>query len=267
MPDSGRRRLIGSGFSNRVYELASGEVCRTPLTVEAEAAVSRQCRFLPRLAGCLPAAVPVPRQDEHGCMIYRKLPGVSLQPEMLDSLDTVPLARDVADFLSALHAIPVCDATAWGVPDTNRTSQLLAAADRVIPLLPAEMLRPVSAWRASFVEMEYAPAVIHGDFWYENLLVACETGRQSVRLTGVIDFDSASIGDPAWDLATLLHGPPEWAELVFNKYRQRDEQLWKRAEALFTLRPFEGLDLAARFGDTAEFADGLRKLAEVLPSS
>lgn len=38
------------------------------------------------------------------------------------------------------------------------------------------------------------------------------------KLAGVIDFDTTSLGDPAWDLATQLHCGIEFAQLVFHAY-------------------------------------------------
>lgn len=47
-------------------------------------------------------------------------------------------------------------------------------------------------------EIEAQPAVVHGDFGLHNVLW---TGN---RITGVIDFDHATIGDPAMDIAPLI---------------------------------------------------------------
>lgn len=197
-------------------------------------------------------------------MTYRKLNGEPLQPVMLRKLNPAQIARDIAPFMSALHAIPIEDALGWGMPSVSRTEQLLAAADRVLPLLPAEWQAFAFTWRERFTEMPHPMVPIHGDLWYENILIDPEAGRVS----GVLDFDAAGIGDPAWDLATQLHCGRSFAELVFEAYPLKDASMWARAEALFQLRPFEGLDWAARHHDVEEFEDSLRKLQElgVLPA-
>lgn len=253
-PDS----MLSYGFSNFVYEMCGGNVRRVPRTPEAYAACVRQCQFLPRLAPHLPAAIPVPSFCD-GDMIYRKLNGDPLQPEMLQKLNIVQVAGDVAAFMTALHSIPVQDALLWGVPATNRTEQLLAAAGRVLPLIPEHWQKPILAWREEFADMTHPNVPIHGDLWYENILIDPTTGR----LSGVLDFDEASIGDPAWDLATQLHCGHTFAEFVFEAYPFKNASMWARAEALFRLRPFEGLDWAVRFQDAAEFEDGLKKLEEM----
>jgi aminoglycoside phosphotransferase (APT) family kinase protein len=250
---------LASGFSNLVYEMGDGNVRRVPRTPEAREASLRQCRFLPRLASSLPVQIPVPSDCDGAMMVYRKLEGEPLQPYLLGQLDSAQLARDIAGFMGALHNIRAHDAISWGVPAINRTARLLAAADRILPAIPSEWRAEALLWREGFVERPHPDVPIHGDLWYENILIDTRTGR----LSGVLDFDEASIGDPAWDLATQMHCGRGFAALVFEAYPSKDASMWARAEALFRLRPFEGLDWALQHGDSAEFEDGLRKLQEV----
>ena len=76
----------------------------------------------------------------------------------------------------------------------------------------------------------------------------------------MIDFEATSLGDPAWDLATQLHCGVEFASLVFEAYGPKDPGMWTRAQELFQLRQFEGLDWAIRHGDAAEFEASIEKL-------
>ena len=254
----GEMQELGSGFSNFVYELPHGHVRRVPRTPEARAACLRECRFLPRLAVHLPVSIPVPFNC-NGAMTYRKLKGEPLRPDMLQKMDMAQIAADIAAFMGALHRISVPTALHWGMPAVSRTAQLLAAADRVLPLIPAHWRRSALAWREQFMEMPHPNVPIHGDLWYENILIDPQSGRVS----GVLDFDAACIGDPAWDLATQFHSGRAFAELVFKAYPVKDASIWALAEALFRLRPFEGLDWALQYKDVAEFEDSLKKLQEV----
>jgi aminoglycoside phosphotransferase (APT) family kinase protein len=76
----------------------------------------------------------------------------------------------------------------------------------------------------------------------------------------VLDFDAASIGDPAWDLATQLHLGAEFFRLVLEAYPNKSAELSERAHWLFQLRCFEGLDIAIRRRDRAEFEESIEKL-------
>jgi aminoglycoside phosphotransferase (APT) family kinase protein len=258
------QRLLAKGFGSEVYETPKGLILRKPLTGEARESYARQCRFLPRLGSFF--HFPVPQPSSFGdFMSYPKLQGEPLEPGVLNELDAAAIAVELANFMAALHSIPLVQAVEWGVPSVSRTTLLLAAADRVIPKLPVNLQRDVHRWRDSFREPDHQKVVIHGDLWYGNILVDRQTGC----LSGVLDFDDTSIGDAAWDLATQLHLGRSFTALVLEAYPLEKATMLERAEALFALRPFEQLDWAYRQGNTAEFEEGLEKLylAGVLPDT
>lgn len=68
--------------------------------------------------------------------------------------------------------------------------------------LSGSLDRQTALWLSRFVDdlpdllgEEMTPALVHGDFWPENMLK-----RQS-RLVGVLDWEAAAIGDASVDLA------------------------------------------------------------------
>ena len=63
----------------------------------------------------------------------------------------------------------------------------------------------------------FTPALRHGDLWYEHVLVAEESGR----LTGVLDWEGAALGDPARDLAVQFHLGDDFAEATLAAYASR----------------------------------------------
>ena len=250
-----RQRLLDKGFGGEVYETAEGLILRKATTSESREVYARQCRFLPKLASFFHFPIPQPRCLDN-FMTYPKLEGETFEPGMLKDLDAARIAVEIANFMATLHSIPVGQAVDWGVSSTNRTAALLAAADRVLPKLPANLQLDVRRWRERFQEPDHRKVVIHGDLWYGNILI----DRQSGHLSGVVDFDETSVGDPAWDLATQLHVSRAFTILVLDAYPLEKATMLERAEALFALRPFEQLDWADRHGDTAEFEEGLEKL-------
>jgi len=258
-----RQRLLAKGFGSEVYETPEGLILRKPLTNETREAYARQCRFLPWLGSFFHFLIPRP-SFFGDFMSYPKLQGEPLEPSMLGQLDATAIAIEIANFMAELHSVPVAHAVEWGLSSVSRTTLLLAAADRVIPKIPSNMQRDVRRWRESFRERDHRKVVIHGDLWYGNILI-----RESGCLSGVVDFDDTSIGDPAWDLATQLHLGRRFTKLVLDAYPLEKATMLERAEALFALRPFEQLDWAYRQGDTAEFEEGLEKLylAGVLPDT
>jgi aminoglycoside phosphotransferase (APT) family kinase protein len=252
------------GFGSNIQETTDGRIRRIARSPEIQDAFARQIRFLRELAKALPVAVPLPEALEGDTLIYRRVPGEIVQPEWAAE-HAESLAGDIAGFMTALHSVPIDGAFSWGMSAPNRTEELLSCFETVLPLLFPEDRHAARAWRDGFSGADRVSAVIHGDLWYGNLLIDPGTGR----LCGVLDFDNAGVGDPAWDLAAQSHLGIEFTRLVFNAYSKRNDALWSRAKELFQLRQFEGLAWAARHGDHAEFVESLERLraAGVLPAA
>ena len=107
----------------------------------------------------------------------------------------------------------------------------------------------------------FRPAVTHGDFWYENLIV----DDQAAHIAGVVDWEHAVIGDRAQDLATQNLGS-EFTEAVLRVYRELggrlDDEDRYRIRRLWELRHFYGVLYGIRFKDEEEIVDSIRKLRE-----
>jgi aminoglycoside phosphotransferase (APT) family kinase protein len=246
------------GFGSIIHETADGYIRREARTPQIREAFARQLQFLPWLAQILPVAVPVPESLLDNVLLYRRLPGEIVTPAWM-AAHAEGLARDVACFITALHSIPICDGMARGMSTPNRTEELLLCFEATLPLLSQEDQRAALAWRDAFSGHDRGSAIVHGDLWYGNLLADAGTGK----LCGVLDFDSAGVGDPAWDLAAQFHTGTEFARRVFDAYPYRSAELWSRAEELFQLRQFEGLAWSVHHRDTAEFEESIGKLRAV----
>jgi aminoglycoside phosphotransferase (APT) family kinase protein len=175
------------------------------------------------------------------------LPGSTPSPET----DLALLARDLAGVVLALRDVDPAHGPAAG---PGQRGGPLRAADGPVRR-SAEQLRGtvdvdrlLAAWQAGVeAEQEREPGRwVHGDLLDGNLLV--EDGR----LTGVIDWGSCAVGDPAVDLMaawSLFDGPSRSA------YRQHlagdvgaGEAMWLRGRAwavsaaLLALPYYEGTD-------------------------
>lgn len=245
-----------SGLSNSVWESPDGRVFRRALTTEARSAIVRQFRFLPWLAQRLQVPVPIPESLSDDVLVYRKLPGVILSPALVVKHGADHMAEQIAEFISALQALPIAECKAAGIIAKSRTGSLLSALDRTLPALSPRQRSDVECWRDRFTAEDRSAVLIHGDLWYGNILIDSDTGR----LCGVLDFDTMSIGDSAWDLAAQLHLGKEFARLVLEKLPVQSMAACERAKSLFQLRCFEGLDLAIRRNDRLEFEESIGKL-------
>ncbi|MGI8825662.1 MAG: phosphotransferase family protein [Chloroflexota bacterium] len=268
-------RVLGNGSRNLVLEAAS-LVFRIAKSADALQGHLREMRLLPVLAPHLPIAIPEPRLQAaaspslpYGAIGYHKLPGVSLGPEKLNDRNSVDIATQVASFLVSLHTFPSYGAPAVALPDVaSREAGVRALRDTVLPplseALSADEYGTIVRWWGGFLKsaerLKFDPVIVHGDLWYENVLVD-ETAH---RVVGVVDFESAAWGDRAQDFATLLHLGEHFMWLVQQSYRQateiNDPNLDKRIEMWWQMREFDGIANAIRMNDDIELLDGIRKL-------
>jgi aminoglycoside/choline kinase family phosphotransferase len=120
----------------------------------------------------------------------------------------MPLYLEAAETLAALHAAaPPAHLPPWGPEEMARAT----AATFLDWWWPAAMGTPAdAATRAAFDEairamlapFATAGCFVHRDYFPANLLRLA--GRRGPRRTGVIDFQDASRGSPAYDLVSLV---------------------------------------------------------------
>ena len=265
--------VIGDGFRSLVVETPHGEVFKLAKSWDGAAGYRKEREILPLLRNLLPVAVPYPvwsdgpsRHFPFGVIGYPKIEGT---PLYLASDDDTLLAHDVARFMVAMHSIDISPELAGMVPqprahwdELGRLHTTLAPALREL-FAPAEY-RLISAWWASFLTdsnmHKHRPVLHHGDFWGENMLIDGETRR----LAGVVDFENVAAGDPAQDVATLLHLGRPFTLMVLDAYASGggilDEDLLYRAQRLWELREFVGIGFAVRSTNQAEFDIAVTKL-------
>lgn len=206
-------RLLGAGMDSTAV-LAGDLVLRMPRAAAGAATLERERAVLPVLADALPLPVPrfrhlPPNPLGPGvCCVYRAVPGDSLDDEQWHErglLAAPAPARQVGEFLAALHAFPVERAAALGLEVWDLRAEFAAdlAGIRasVLPLLDraeaALLLRLWEEYLADDANFAYRPTVIHADVSLDHLLV---TGAE---ISGVIDFGDIAISDPAYDLCYL----------------------------------------------------------------
>ena len=210
---------IEEGWDFKVLILDDEWVVRWPRHELAVEEIEKEVALLPGLAQLLP--VEVPRFEyvsrEPWLVAYRLIRGEPLVDE--DS-------AGVRKFLDVLHTIDV------GAVTAPRPDWLAAYRDQadefrrvVLPLLAREER---AAGEDLLQEIEtltgFDPALTHSDLGPSHLLV------RDGRLSGVIDWGDARIGDPAIDYAWLLNGPfPGW---------DVDDDLRRRARIYHRLVPW-----------------------------
>ncbi len=227
--------LVAAGWDNEIYRLGDDHAIRIPRRSAAALLVDNEQRWLPVLAPVLPLPIPAPLvagKPGHGFpwgwSIVPWHPGRPIG----ESLGTVAMAEQLAQFLLALHHPAPLDAP----PNPFRGGLLIERDDRVqrdlnehLPgLVPDETLVAVrDRWEQLLDTPTFtgSPVWIHGDLHPNNALAA------DGALTAVIDFGDITAGDPATDyvMGWMAFDPP--ARAVFRDTLQADDASWRRGQA------------------------------------
>ncbi|MEU5708081.1 aminoglycoside phosphotransferase family protein [Streptomyces flaveolus] len=226
------RRLDSSGTENAMFRLGTGLVVRLPRHPGAVADVRHEQRWLPRLGPLLPVATPEPAglgAPGEGFpwpwSVYRWLDGRN--PVAGAVAEPERLAERLGAFVAALRRIDPHDGppASRGVPLTARDEPTRAALARLTALTDRIDTAAVTAlWEEALRAPAHAgpPAWAHGDLSPGNVLV------EGDRLSAVIDFGCAGVGDPAVDLIVAWNLLPASARDTFRKAVGADDAQWAR---------------------------------------
>jgi aminoglycoside phosphotransferase (APT) family kinase protein len=227
--------VISTGTVNALYRLGDEMVVRLPRRYATD--IDREHSTLARVAPHLPVAIPVPLAKGepaegypwHWC-VDRWLEGE--HPSVDDLRDPDRLALDLARLVKALWRIDPAGAppvargmslARWDPPVRKALTQLEDLIDTAAA---------AAAWDSVLATPEWSqpPVWVHGDLIPFNLLVA------DGRLSAVLDWGGAGLGDPATDLQPAWNLLPPGARAVFSAEVGVDDATWARGRgwALWT---------------------------------
>jgi aminoglycoside phosphotransferase (APT) family kinase protein len=230
------RPVAASGWDNRSFRLGETMLARLPSAERYAPQVEKEQRWLPILAPQLPLPVPAPlavgapgEGYPWGWSVLRWIEG-DTAAAAAPPADLTGFARDLADFLAALHRVdagagpPAGPHSFWrggllATYDAETRAAIATLGDRIDGAAATAM------WEAALAAPWTSPPVwVHGDVAPGNLLV------REGRLAAVIDFGCCAVGDPACDLViawTFLDAP---ARAAFRAALQLDAACWTRAK-------------------------------------
>ncbi len=261
-------RPITGGWAYFTFDLDGLWIARFPRTAEIAAATRRELKLLPVLSQRMSFEVPTPRfvgaWSGWPFFVYERIAGRALVPEDL------PTAADgLAHLLKELHSFPISKAsTLLGVPGTvegwrDRYRHLWRTLDDiVVPLLDSRTARRLEAAYHHFVDgrLDFEPSLVHNDLGPAHILI--DDGSRSV--VGVIDFEDATVGDPAIDLVWLHRmSPPRVVNILFSE-REWGPDLDRRLWFYDWMGSVHAIIYGVREGDDNEVRDGLTGLQQRL---
>ena len=225
-------RQFSGGFSNLTYALKTADneyVLRRPpvgANIKGGHDMGREFRVLSLLKGHydkIPEPVVYcesPNVLSAPFYVMTRISGIILRASMALTLNLSPermrqLSETLIDNLVTIHGldIHITGLIQLGKPDGYVQRQVEgwhkrygAAETDTIPAMNS-----VGEWLHQNYPAEQPPAFLHNDYKYDNVLLASNeiTGEPEPFITGVLDWEMATVGDPLMDLgATLAY----WSE-------------------------------------------------------
>jgi aminoglycoside phosphotransferase (APT) family kinase protein len=236
------------GTDHVLFRVGDGLVARMPKIAWAVGQGESDARWLPLLAPHLPVPVPVPvHLGEPGADYpwrWTVVPWVEGGTPPRLGCDDVRLARDVAAFARALHAVqPAAGPSAEPGARGSALRHADASVRAVLPRLAQhddgfDVAAAESAWEACLAAPAWdgPPVWIHGDLQPGNLVTS------GGRLAAVIDFGALGVGDPAPDVAPALWTFTGAARAAYRQATGYDDATWLRACGWALAPSLTGLD-------------------------
>lgn len=263
-PSSLHTEEVGLDFRVAIATATDGQdwVLRIPRRPDVLDRAAVEGRLLSFLAPRLDVAIPDWRIVSESLIAYPLLPGVpglsvgedgavSWRADMSSPVHAASLGRTVAQ----LHAVDPAAAAATGI-ESSSPADVRSRWRRDLDRVAAEFeitseLR--ERWEAWLAEDSYWPqhtVLTHGELYPGHTLV------QDQEITGIIDWTTASIGDPAKDL--MFHqvsAPPDVFEIAIEAYVAAGGTVWPRlaehCAEMFSAGPIAYGLFALQTGDPA----------------
>jgi aminoglycoside phosphotransferase (APT) family kinase protein len=266
-------RLHAGG--RNVWALDVGEwVVRIPRRPQVVEQLVLETRLIDAIRPLLPVAVPRSRpvgvlDDGTPFFAHPRIAGAPIDDETAAS---GLVASALVGALHALHAVPPRQVTYLGAPvqDAAATRARLAATaqrigEEVLPLLPGDAADDARREWTQILDVAagwtFDPVVVHADLAAANVLV----DRSRRVLTGVIDWKSLKVGDPAEDFAGLLTdlGGTVAADLLDLYADSADcaAALLRRAATYAQVEPYYEVLLGLDLDAPDQVRDGLATIA------
>lgn len=157
-----------------------------------------------------------------GWLVTRRLPGMTLEIALSAEFDHARRTSLLTDFgaaLARLHVTP--PPPDFGSPDWLENT--LAVANSLNPTTDLARFARLRRERPAPV----APALLHGDLFLDNVMTA------GGRVTGLIDWAFADVGDPRYDVAVAMHGLTRFDRAAFAEGYGASAQLTAGEAAYF----------------------------------
>jgi aminoglycoside phosphotransferase (APT) family kinase protein len=223
------REVQSTGTVNAIYRVGEDAYARLPRLAAWAAGLQREAQWLPWLAERLSLPIPEPLGAGHpsesypfAWALYRWIDGEPYTDAGID--DEARAARDLAGFVLELRGLDGSGAPAAG----RRPLRQLDAETRAA-IESGRLFMDSGAALAVWDDALESPVWTGDGVWIHADLLRPNVLTRSGRVSAIIDFGSAGVGDPAADViaAWSIFGP-----MGREQYRSAlnvDDDTWRRA--------------------------------------
>jgi aminoglycoside 2''-phosphotransferase len=253
----GEPRPILGGWSFWTFAV-DNLIVRFPVSDSDAECMRREMRLLPEVARALPVAVPeyILAGDWGGRPFgaYRAIAGIALDadgvPEPGDAIWT-----DLGRVLRELHAFPLARVRAVLGPTADDEALTGEADAKAISLLRPELQRTAREEIARYLARDRSrdAALTHNDLGLVHVLA------EGGRITGIIDWSDACIGDPAKDFVGILsHGGWPSVRTTIDAYGPVAADFEQRVAFFAWVAPIHDILYGLTTDQPEHVADGIR---------
>jgi aminoglycoside phosphotransferase (APT) family kinase protein len=229
---------LSGGASNAMFIVSRGSsqwVLRRPRKVAIDRANLGIAREYGILAALRSTNVPHPKVvslcDNHsvlGCTFYlmENVEGVSpfpLPADLNDARGRTEVTFSVVDALAALHDVDWREAglVGLGYPEHFHERQVERWSSQLASYNGRELpgFEDVAKWIDDHVPSHFEVSIMHGDYHMFNVLISPDPPG---RVVAILDWETATIGDPLLDLAGLVE---IWCSLFTEGWPSRQEMV------------------------------------------
>lgn len=247
-------------------------VVRSPSSTAAGVRLDRDITIADALTGTplrtvVPPVLGFVKLTEGGRAAVAEAPAG--HPLLLDALQDSPaLARSLGQVLARIHTVPRYAAEAAGVESFTAPALRAEHEDRVRRAregghLPGAVAQRWEGLLADAELWDFTPQFVHADLSEESLFATED------RISAVLGWSGARVGDPALDLAWLISSlSPERFDELYAAYREElptsvHPRLVERAQAIGEFAVCEWLLHGLDTGDEEITADARGMIADL----
>lgn len=259
------------GQNNDIIIINDDMVFKFPKYSEGIEKLKRETSILNMLKRHITLDIPDPKYNNfdpfevgHVYSGYKMIKGVAFKQNIFRNVEKKDIiAKQLAVFLKELHSIPLEKVRDRGINVVDSYSHYADLFERIqeklFPFIKKEHQELISENFNIFFEQKYEfkKTLVHGDFGPSNIIF----DPDSQSISGIIDFNEVSIGDPAADIASLI-GPFGYGEdfvRLFEPFYPNIEALLNRARFYASTFALQEALFGIEFGDKEAFDSGIKQ--------